>query len=181
MTSPALLLLDRDGTINYDNEGYIGDPDKWQPIPGSLEAIATANRANINVAVISNQSGLGRGYFTEAQLSAVHDKMHAALAAVGGRIDGMFICPHHPNENCNCRKPKTTLLQQASQQFAVPAEHCVMIGDSSCDMLAAENFGCDGHLVLTGYGHRTWGELSHLQSHHIHNDLSAAIDYLLRK
>ena len=100
-----LCILDRDGTINADSEDYIKSAAEWQPLPGALEAIARINHAGWHVVVASNQSGLGRGLFDVAALNAMHAKMHSMLAAVGGRIDAVFYCPHNPSEACHCRKP----------------------------------------------------------------------------
>jgi len=154
-----LILLDRDGVINFDEEGYISHPDKWSAIPGSLEAIAKLNHAGKKVVVISNQSGLGRGFFTETQLQAVHEKMKTELAKLGGHLDAILYCPHRPDENCDCRKPKTQLLSQAQHIFNIAKEKILIIGDSECDLLAGKQFGCDAHLVLSGHGAMTLEKL----------------------
>ena len=101
-----LVILDRDGVINHDSDSFIKAPDEWRPIPGSLEAIARLNHAGYHVVLATNQSGVGRGLFEVATLNAIHDKMHRALAQIGGRIDAMFFCPHAQDANCDCRKPK---------------------------------------------------------------------------
>ncbi|MBN2692563.1 MAG: HAD-IIIA family hydrolase, partial [Burkholderiaceae bacterium] len=93
-----LLILDRDGVINQDSDDFIKSPDEWLPIPGSLEAIAQLNHEGWHVVVASNQSGIGRGLFDMTTLNAIHRKMHKALAAVGGRIDAIFFCPHAPED-----------------------------------------------------------------------------------
>ena len=106
-----LIVLDRDGVINHDSEQFIKSPDEWRPIAGSLEAIARLNHAGYRVVVATNQSGVGRGLFDMGTLNAIHDKMHRALAQVGGRIDAVFYCPHTADTGCDCRKPKPGLLQ----------------------------------------------------------------------
>lgn len=176
-----LILLDRDGVINFDEEGYISHPDKWTAIPGSLEAITRLNAAGKKVAVISNQSGLGRGLFTETQLQAVHQKMQAELATLGGHVDAIFYCPHHPDMHCDCRKPKTKLLKLAQHTFNTPIENILIIGDSECDVLAGQEFQCDTHLVLTGHGAMTWERLKHAGEIQIpvHQNLATAVNFIL--
>lgn len=180
-THYKLILLDRDGTINHDEEGYIGDPDKWQAINGSLQAIAELNQMGIKVAVISNQSGLGRGLFNEQQLQAVHNKMAAQLQKLNAHVDKIFYCPHHPNENCHCRKPKPYLLAHAQQHFGCELHEMAMIGDSLCDMIAARNHGCDAYLVLTGHGQKTLNEMDKTSNIYIHDDLYAAVTAIVKK
>src|SRR5574340_1361977 len=99
-----LIILDRDGVINYDSLSYIKSPEEWKPIPGSLEAIALLNQAGYHVVVATNQSGVGRGLFDMATLNAIHDKMHRARGQAGGRVDAIFFCPHAQDAGCNCRK-----------------------------------------------------------------------------
>ena len=105
-----LVILDRDGVINYDSAEFIKNPDEWQALPGSLEAIANLNQAGYKVVVATNQSGIGRGLFDMSALNAMHEKMHRQLAQCGGRVDALFFCPHTANDNCNCRKPATGML-----------------------------------------------------------------------
>jgi D-glycero-D-manno-heptose 1,7-bisphosphate phosphatase len=114
-----LVILDRDGTINQDSADYVKAPSEWQPLPGALEAIAKLNHAGWHVVVATNQSGLGRGLFDVASLNAMHAKMHTMLAAVGGRIDAVFYCPHAPEDVCRCRKPEPGLFEQIGDRFGV--------------------------------------------------------------
>ena len=107
-----LIVLDRDGVINHDSDQFIKSPDEWRPIPGSLEAIARLNHAGYRVVVATNQSGIGRGLFDMATLNAIHEKMHRALAQVGGRVDAIFFCPHTADSSCECRKPKPGMLRR---------------------------------------------------------------------
>ena len=100
-----LIVLDRDGVINHDSDQFIKNPDEWRPIPGSLEAIARLHHAGYRVVVATNQSGIGRGLLDMATLNAINEKMHRALALVGGRIDAVFYCPHTADAQCECRKP----------------------------------------------------------------------------
>jgi D-glycero-D-manno-heptose 1,7-bisphosphate phosphatase len=150
-----LVILDRDGVINYDSAEFIKKPDEWKPIPGSLEAIARLTQAGYHVVVATNQSGVGRGLLDMATLSAIHDKMHKALAHAGGRIDAVFYCPHAQDANCNCRKPKTGLLEDIARRFNVDLGGVPCIGDSLRDLQAAVRVEAQPILVLTGKGRQT--------------------------
>ena len=150
-----LLILDRDGVINQDSDDFIKSPDEWVPIPGSLEAIARLNHEGWHVAVATNQSGVGRGLFDMSTLNAIHRKMHKALAAVGGRIDAIFFCPHAPEDHCSCRKPKPGLFQDIARRYELENLQGVpSVGDSVRDLQAGEPLGCGLHLVRTGKGER---------------------------
>jgi D-glycero-D-manno-heptose 1,7-bisphosphate phosphatase len=150
-----LVILDRDGVINYDSVEYIKSPDEWKPIPGSLEAIARLNQDGYHVVVATNQSGIGRGLFEVAALNAIHEKMHKALGLVGGRIDAVFFCPHGQNDGCNCRKPKPGLLEDIAHRFNTEMAGVPCIGDSLRDLQAAAAVGARPMLVLTGKGKQT--------------------------
>jgi D-glycero-D-manno-heptose 1,7-bisphosphate phosphatase len=145
-----LCILDRDGTINEDSDEYIKSPGEWRPLPLALEAIAKLNHAGWHVVVATNQSGLGRGLFDVASLNAIHAKMHAMLAAVGGRVDAVFYCPHAPEEFCNCRKPAPGLYEQIAERYGVDLSGMPTVGDSVRDLVAGAAVGCVPHLVLTG-------------------------------
>ena len=153
-----LIVLDRDGVINYDSEQFIKSPDEWRPIPGSLEAIARLNHAGFRVVVATNQSGLGRGLFDMATLIAIHEKMHKALALAGGRIDAVFYCPHTADSNCACRKPKAGMLEEIGRRFGVDLTGVPCVGDGVRDLLAAEAIQAQPILVLTGKGEKTLRE-----------------------
>ncbi len=150
-----LIILDRDGVINYDSDQYIKGPDEWRPIPGSLEAIARLNQADYRVVVATNQAGIGRGLFDMATLNAIHDKLHKAVAQAGGHIDAIFFCPHTNAANCNCRKPKPGLLEDIGQRYHVDLTDVPAIGDSLRDLQAAVAVGAKPILVLSGKGKRT--------------------------
>lgn len=137
MPARRLVLIDRDGVINRDSDEYIKHPDEWIPLPGSLEAIAALTAAGFDVVVITNQSGVGRGLFSEPMLERIHQKMRAAVAASGGQIAAVFYCPHRPDEHCDCRKPKPKLLLQAAEAFHVPLAGVPFIGDKPSDVDAA--------------------------------------------
>ncbi|HEU4460907.1 MAG TPA: D-glycero-beta-D-manno-heptose 1,7-bisphosphate 7-phosphatase [Methylibium sp.] len=145
-----LVILDRDGTINADSDDYIKSPEEWQPLPGSLEAIARLNHAGWHVVVATNQSGLGRGLYDAAAFNAIHAKMNAALARVGGRVDAVFFCPHAPADGCGCRKPAPGLFEQIARRYGIELAGVPAVGDSLRDLQAAAAAGCEPHLVLTG-------------------------------
>jgi len=150
-----LVILDRDGVINFDSDAYIKSPEEWKPIPGSLEAIALLTQAGCHVAVATNQAGVGRGLFEMATLNAIHDKMHRAVAQAGGRIDAVFYCPHSQEMNCGCRKPKPGLYEEIGRRFGTSLKNVPCVGDAQRDLEAAATAGGRPMLVLTGKGEKT--------------------------
>ena len=150
-----LVILDRDGVINQDSDQFIKNTMEWEPIPGSLEAIAKLNHAGYRVVVASNQSGIGRGLLDMGALNAINDKMYRVLAQVGGRIDALFYCPHSAEANCDCRKPKAGMFIDISQRFNVDLAGVPSVGDSLRDLQAAASVGAQPMLVLTGKGTKT--------------------------
>ncbi len=160
-----LVILDRDGVINQDSANFIKNPNEWIALPGSLEAIALLNQSGFRVVVATNQSGIARGLFDMATLNAIHDKMHRALAQVGGRIDAMFYCPHAADDNCDCRKPKTGMLEDIARRFSVDLTEVYAVGDSLRDLQAFHDAGCKPILVRSGKGEETLavGQLPHQQ------------------
>ena len=120
-----LIVLDRDGVINEDSAAYIKSPAEWRPLAGSIEAIATLNAAGFEIVVVSNQAGIGRGLFSEESLEAIHRKLNEVVAAAGGRIGGIYYCPHAPDEDCECRKPRPGLLRQVADDALHEVVHRV--------------------------------------------------------
>ncbi|MBI5562263.1 MAG: HAD family hydrolase [Deltaproteobacteria bacterium] len=147
----AAVFLDRDGTINVDT-GYLGDPADVALIDGAAEAVAALNRAGIKAIVISNQSGVGRGFFTDADAARVTERLVELLAQAGARLDGMYYCPHRPDEDCRCRKPRTGLVEAAAAEHGIDLERSCVIGDKASDIGLARNLGINSALVLTGNG-----------------------------
>jgi D-glycero-D-manno-heptose 1,7-bisphosphate phosphatase len=141
MSTAKYVLLDRDGVINHDDNNFIKSPDEWLPIAGSLEAIAMLNKAGYQIAVITNQSGVGRGYYSDATLTAIHVKMTRMLATVGGKISHIYYCPHLPDADCHCRKPKPGMLHQFSQDAGIALTDIFFIGDSLRDLQAGQAAG----------------------------------------
>jgi D-glycero-D-manno-heptose 1,7-bisphosphate phosphatase len=175
-----LVILDRDGVINEDSASYIKTPDEWRPLPGSLEAIARLNQAGFHVVLATNQSGVGRGLFEVSTLNAIHDKMHRALAQLGGRIDAIFFCPHAEEANCACRKPKAGLLDEIARRFNVELKGVPSIGDALRDLQAAAAVGAAPILVLTGKGRKTQEDGGLPAGTQVHADLADAVRSIVR-
>ena len=145
-----LIILDRDGVINEDSDDYIKSPDEWIPIAGSLEALGKLSQNGFKVIIITNQSGIGRKIFSIEMLNAIHKKMSINLAQYGGVIDGIFFCPCAPEENCNCRKPKSGLYNEVSDRLQISLENVFCVGDKITDIQAAQNARAKPILVKTG-------------------------------
>jgi D-glycero-D-manno-heptose 1,7-bisphosphate phosphatase len=174
-----LIILDRDGVINFDSDQFIKSPEEWKPIPGSLEAIARLNQAGYRVAVATNQSGIGRGLFDMPTLNAIHDKMHKSLAQVGGRVDAIFFCPHTNDANCECRKPKSGMIEEIAARFGVSLKGVPAVGDSLRDLEAAGRLGAQPYLVLTGKGTKTQVKGGLPEGTLIYPDLASVVSSLL--
>src|SRR3989344_418775 len=150
-----LIILDRDGVINEDSLEYIKSLDEWIPIPGALEAISRLKKAGHGVVVATNQSGIARGYLSDETLHAMHEKMKGELNRYGATLDGIYYCPHHPDDHCACRKPKPGMLRQIAQDFSEDLTQAVVVGDSLRDIEAGLACGCAVVLVKTGKGKET--------------------------
>ena len=175
-----LVILDRDGVINFDSDAYIKSPDEWKPIPGSLDAIARLTQAGYHVVVATNQSGVARGLFEMATLNAIHDKMHRAAAQAGGRIDAVFFCPHAPDAGCGCRKPRAGLLDEIGRRFNTSLKDIPCVGDSQHDLEAAAAAGAQPVLVLTGKGEKTRRAGKMPPGTVVHKNLAEAVKSLVK-
>ncbi|RLA33900.1 MAG: D-glycero-beta-D-manno-heptose-1,7-bisphosphate 7-phosphatase [Gammaproteobacteria bacterium] len=153
--SGRLVILDRDGVINHDSDEFVKSPSEWEPIDGSIEAIAELSNAGFTVAVATNQSGVGRKLIDMPTLEAIHKKMRQAVTDAGGDLGRIVFCPHHPDDNCDCRKPKPGLLNKLARQYGVPINGVPMVGDSERDIAAAKAVSGRPILVLTGNGQNT--------------------------
>lgn len=174
----GLVILDRDGVINRDSEAFIKQPAEWRPLPGALTAIARLTAAGHTVVVCTNQSGLARGVLDRAALGAIHARMDAAVRAAGGRLAGVYVCPHGPEDDCRCRKPRPGLLEAAAARYGMGLAGVPVIGDSARDLEAARRAGARPMLVLTGNGRRTLAEAAVAAPEH-YADLAAAVAQLL--
>lgn len=150
-----LIILDRDGVINHDSDQFIKSPAEWQPIDGSMDAIAFLTQAGYTLAVASNQSGIARGYFTVQTLNEMHTKMHKLVRQAGGEISGIWFCPHTADSQCNCRKPKTGMILDILDRFQAEASETYLVGDSLRDLQAITHVGGKPILVKTGKGMKT--------------------------
>ena len=181
-----LIILDRDGVINEDSDDYIKSPEEYVPVPGSLEAITLLNKAGYTVVVASNQSGIARGYFNQDTLDKMHDKLSALLAKKGGRIDRIYVCPHGPDDNCDCRKPRPGLLKDILKDYPVDPRKVIVIGDSLKDLQVARAVEMVPVLVRTGKGANTEAMINNddnykieFENIKIYDDLSQAVEDLL--
>ena len=183
------VFLDRDGTIN-EQMGYINHISRFHLLPGVGPAIRLLNDKDIPVVVVTNQSGLARGYFPPELLTDVHDRMQELLAAEGARVDGIYVCPHRPDAelsayrmDCECRKPKTGLFTKAAAELDIDLARSYVVGDRWSDVRSALNCGATSVLVLTGYGR---GELAYIgpkqdvQPHFVAKDLQDAAQWILK-
>ncbi len=155
MMKPRLIILDRDGVINHDSDEYIKSVDEFIPYEASLEAISLLNKANIFVAIASNQSGIARKFFDIKTLNRMHQKLEFALEAYQGKVDKIYFCPHGPDDNCDCRKPKAAMLEQCLKHFSIEAKETIFVGDSLRDLQAAQKCFIPAVLVKTGKGDKT--------------------------
>jgi len=174
-----LIILDRDGVINYDSDQFIKNPEEWKPLPGSLEAIARLCQAGYRVVVATNQSGIGRGLFDMPTLNAIHDKMHKACAQAGGRIDAVFFCPHAADADCKCRKPKSGMLDEIAERYNTDLSGVPSVGDSLRDLEASARLGAQPILVLTGKGLKTQAKGGLPDNTRIFPDLAAVVATLV--
>lgn len=174
------IILDRDGVINFDSDNYIKSPDEWIPIPESPEAIALLNQAGFEILIATNQSGIGRGYYTLDILNAIHNKMHNTLTIAGATIKEIFFCPHLPDAGCECRKPKLGLLNAMKAKYQLDFASTYFIGDSHVDMKAATAAGCQPLLVLTGNGAKTLKNYPEFNTIPRFDNLMQAVKFILK-
>lgn len=174
-----LIILDRDGVINYDSDKFIKSPEEWKPLPGSLEAIASLCQAGYRVVVATNQSGVGRGLFDMPMLNAIHEKMHKACAQAGGRIDAIYFCPHAADAGCECRKPKSGMIEEIAERYGMDLKGVPSVGDSLRDLEASARLGAQPFLVLTGKGQKTQAKGGLPEGTLIYPDLAAVVATLV--
>lgn len=158
------VFFDRDGTL-IEDVGFLTSPHGLRLIPGAAEAVARLNRRNVLTCVVSNQSGVARGYLTEADLVPIHQRLDEELAASNARLDRIYYCPHHPTEGippynvlCDCRKPALGMLDQAVRELGVALDRSFMVGDKTTDVQTAIAAGAQAILVLTGFGTASFDE-----------------------
>ena len=175
----SLIILDRDGVINHDSEQFIKAPSEWEPIEGSLEAIAKLNHGGYRVVVITNQSGIARGLFDADTLGRIHSKMRRMVSQVGGKLEAIIYCPHGPGDGCNCRKPEIGDFNELSNRLRIDLSGVPAVGDSLRDLQAAQDAGARPILVKTGKGDKTLADPALPADIAVYDDLAAVADALL--
>jgi D-glycero-D-manno-heptose 1,7-bisphosphate phosphatase len=176
MRQRRFVVLDRDGTVIVERH-YLSDPDQVELIPGVAEALRQLHELDFGLVVLTNQSGVGRGLFNAQRVEEIHQRMRALLAAEGVQLDGVFFCPHAPEEGCRCRKPAPELIEQAAKQLGFDPRRSMVIGDKGCDIELGKRVGATTVLVRTGYGAQmetAWGRLAD----HTVDNVAAAIPFV---
>jgi len=177
------VFLDRDGTLN-EEVGYVNHLERFRLLPRVAPAIRLLNRFQFKVVVITNQSGVARGYFPESLVDLVHQKMHGLLRAEEAYLDGVYYCPHHPDQKCRCRKPEAGLVEAAMKELDLDRSQCYMVGDRGVDMEFGRRIGAKSILVLTGYGRGEWeylGDQWEAKPDHVAGDLYEAVQWILHR
>jgi D-glycero-D-manno-heptose 1,7-bisphosphate phosphatase len=181
MNPLKLVILDRDGVINYDSDEYIKTVDEWVPLPGALEALGKLTKAGYKIAIATNQSGVSREYFTLETLADMHNKMMDLATLEQAEINHIAFCPHGPNDQCNCRKPLPGLIHQIEKALKLDAKGCYMVGDSLRDLQAGQAAGLKAALVLTGKGQKTFDKNMGLEQVEVFTDLNMFVEHLITK
>lgn len=181
-----LVVVGRDGVLNRFRDEHVSLPEEWEALPGALEAVARLNHAGWHVVVATNQPGLGRGLLDMTSLNAVHLEMNRQLAKHGARVDAVFLCPHTPEDQCDCRKPAPGLLLKIGERFGVDLAHVPSVGDTTRDLEAARAAGCEGHLLRSGRAAALSDEdfaavLAAFPEALVHDDLAAFAEFLIHR
>lgn len=171
------VFLDRDGVLMED-ANYVGHVERVVLIDSAAQALQRLREAGYRLLVVTNQSGVGRGYFTREAVEQIHAHLNEHFARAGVQIDRYYVCPHHPEDNCACRKPKTQFFREAAREFALDLARCYMVGDRTSDLQAGINAGTRPVLVLTGAGNETLGK-NEARPDHVAADIGAAADWIL--
>jgi len=151
VTRRVFVVLDRDGTMNVECQ-YLSDPNQVELLPGVTDGLRQLHEMGLGLVVITNQSAIGRGFFDEARLGLIHQRLRELLEAEGVYLDGIYFCPHMPEDDCPCRKPRPGLLKLAAQELNFDPQACFVIGDKVCDIELGHRVGATTFLVQTGYG-----------------------------
>ncbi len=181
-----LVILDRDGVINRDSDEFIKSPDEWEPLKGSLEAMARLSQAGYEVVVLTNQSGVGRKLLSADQLGQIHGRMIEHLRQLGGQVQTILFCPHHPDDGCECRKPKPGMYIELGNRLGINFNGVFSVGDSIRDLQAAKIAGATPVLVKTGNGRKSLRAIEkqpelELSNTQVFDHLSGFVDALLAK
>jgi D-glycero-D-manno-heptose 1,7-bisphosphate phosphatase len=177
-----IIILDRDGVINQDSDNFIKSVDEFIPLPGSIEAIAKLKHAGYKVFIATNQSGISRGFYDEATLNAMHEKLATLLKKHDVEIDGIEFCPHGPDDRCDCRKPKPGMYKKIAEQAkCLDYSEILIVGDSLRDLQAAQSINAKPHLVKTGKGERTIKKNEGLDGIPVYTDLNDFVNQLVKE
>ena len=171
---PRLVLIDRDGTINVERN-YLSAPDQIELFPQAADAVKLLRESGLIVAVVTNQSAIGRGYFDLTRLAEIHTRLREILRESGAEVDAIYFCPHTPQDLCDCRKPQTELARRAAADFAVDLSKSFVIGDNVCDIELGQNIGATTILVRTGYGKTTAQKIETKPDYTVENLYAAAV------
>lgn len=173
------VFLDRDGVLMCD-ASYFGHVDQAELIAGAPQALRRLQDAGFRLFVVTNQSGVGRGYFSREAVEAIHTLLNRHFTAAGVSIERYYVCPHHPEDNCDCRKPKPKFLFEAAREYGLDLSRCFMIGDRPSDIQCGRNAGTTTILVLTGAGHETL-DAHEFAPDQVTDDIGAAAAWILRQ
>ncbi len=173
------VFLDRDGVVMHD-ANYVGDVERVIVVPAALRSLKRLLDAGYRLFVVTNQSGVGRGYFTREAVEKIHAYLDAEFAKVGVHFDRYYVCPHHPEDNCDCRKPKPKFLREAAAEYGLDLARSFMVGDRSTDIQCGQNAGTRTILVLTGVGSETLAK-GEVQPDHVAADIGHAVDWILQQ
>ncbi len=174
-----LIILDRDGVLNQDRDDFVKSEDEWIPLPGSMDAVALFKQAGYTVVIATNQSGIGRRYFSMQDLNEMHEKMHRLANEAGGSIDGIWFCPHTDADRCSCRKPKPGMVEDILNRFNTSARGVYLVGDSLRDLQAIDAVGGLPVLVLTGKGKKTLAAGGLPENTQVFDDLLSFAQHLI--
>lgn len=186
MSTPRrFVLLDRDGTINVERR-YLSDPGQLSLLPGAAAGLRAMRELGLGIAVVTNQSGVARGLFDERRLAVIHDRLHELLGAAGVELDGIYVCPHGPDDGCPCRKPREGMVLAAARELDFRPEECFVIGDKPCDIELGRRIGAITMLVRTGHGVETAATLAgsnvpQMRPDHIVADLKASAGVIRKR
>lgn len=172
------VFIDRDGVINKDLGEYVAKPEDFFFIDGAVEALKKLHNSEYKIIVLTNQGGIGKGIYTEKDLDKIHKRMYELLAEKGIKLDGLYFCPHHPDDGCDCRKPRLGLVRQAVKNHGINLEESFFVGDKTSDVKAGKDAGCKTFLVKTGYaGH---DKLYYVEPDFVVSDLLEATNIILK-
>lgn len=176
MAQQRFILLDRDGTINAEQH-YLSDPSQIELIPGVAAGLRRLSEIGFGLVVITNQSAIGRGYFDQSRLDLIHHRLIELLSEEGIKLDGIYFCPHTPEDECQCRKPRTAMVESAARDLNFDPGNSFVIGDKPCDIGLGRAVGATTILVRTGYGHQFSNDVT-LKPDFVVSDLIEAADVI---